>query len=103
MQPMAWGDIIALCSLVVAAVVAVASAVRGVRSDSERDQGVRDRLDAIGRTTTDTQQLLREMDRKLDDHGQRIARLEERQDALDRRVASVEQDVKALRRQDGVM
>ena len=103
MQTMAWGDIIALCSLAVAAIVAVASALRGMRGESERDQVVRDKLDVIGHTVTDTQQLLREMDRKLDDHGQRIARLEERQGALDRRVASVEQDVRALRRQDEVM
>lgn len=92
--PATFGELVSLLSLIVAALVAVSSAVaagrRGASTDSAREQRMSDQLDHISQMCSETRQDVKEMNRKLDDHGSRITRLEEQCTTLFSRVERLE-------------
>lgn len=90
MQALNFAELVTLGSLLVAFSALVLNASKSARADHERDQAVRDKLEQIKDNTEETRRMLREVDRKIDDHGTRIARLEERTDTLFQRVDRVE-------------
>lgn len=97
MGPQSFGEWVTLGSLLVAVIALVGTQARTVRSEHERDQGVRDKLDSIKEAVDRTQRTLERMDGKLDDHGTRLARVEEQISTLFSRVKRLEDDQDANR------
>ena len=97
MGPQSFGEWVTLGSLLVAAMALVGTQARTARSEHERDQGVRDKLDSIKEAVDRTQRTLERMDGKLDDHGTRLARVEEQISTLFSRVKRLEDDQDANR------
>lgn len=92
MGPQSFGEWVTLGSLLVAVMALVGTQARTARSEHERDQGVRDKLDSIEKTGERTYAQVERITQKLDDHGVRIARIEERVDTLFRRVERIEDE-----------
>ena len=88
--------LIALGSLLVAALALAASTLRSYASDTREGQMVSDRLDSIAEAVTHLTAIVEGMDGKLDTHADSIARVQEQVKALASRVDSVEDRVRAL-------
>ena len=84
-------QLIALSSVILAAIVAVTSNARRAKADSMERQAAADKLDEIGRGVAETRAAVERLDAKLDLHADRIARAEQRLDEHERRLNSVEQ------------
>lgn len=72
MNPLQTSDMIALGSLLIAAVALVGSFVGKMRDSSARDQLVNDKLDRNNEMARETRDTVRDMSEKLDNHGQSI-------------------------------
>lgn len=83
-------DIVAVLSLLLAALVFAVGQRKDGRANAAQDQLVRDKLDRNNELARDTRDTVREMSRKLDDHGERIVRVEQRVDALEQRADRIE-------------
>ena len=83
-------QLIALSSVVLAAIVAIASFAKSSKADSMERQAAADKLDEIGRGVADTRAAVERMDAKLDSHADRITRVEVRLEEHDRRLQAVE-------------
>lgn len=86
-------DIIALGSLVVAAIALLSSRVKDTKADAARHQLVDDKLDRNNELARETRDTVRDMSKKLDDHAVRLTKAEERIDTLFRRVGRIEQNI----------
>ncbi len=90
LSALTFDQLIALSSLVLAAIVAVTSFAKGAKADSMERQAAADKLDEIGRGVADTRAAVERLDAKLDLHADRIARAEERIKDHERRIRNVE-------------
>lgn len=86
-------EIIALGSLVVAAIALLSSRVKDTKADAARHQLVDDKLDRNNELARETRDTVRDMSKKLDDHAVRLTKAEERIDTLFRRVGRIEQNI----------
>lgn len=95
--PINLDQLIALCSLTVAAIVALVNYRRGhkvdeqaLREEAQRRQRISDKLDTIGNSVEDTRNMVRTLDAKLEQHGTQITRLEMKVDEQERRITKLE-------------
>lgn len=92
MNPLQTSDMIALGSLLIAAFALVGSFVGKTRDSSARDQLVNDKLDRNNEMARETRDTVRDMSKKLDDHGQSIVQHTEQ-------IATLFSDVKRIESQ----
>lgn len=85
-MPLSYGDVLALLTLTLSCVVFATSKRKDDRVQAAHDQLVSDKLDRSLELARDTRDTVRDMSRKLDDHGERITRVEQRVTALEDRV-----------------
>ena len=90
MNPIQASDAIAALSLALALVVFLVSQRKDGRAAAARDQLLYDKLDSNNEMARETRDTVREMSRKLDDHGQLLARHTEQIQALSDRVDRIE-------------
>lgn len=90
LNPLTFDQLISLASVILAAIVAIASFARGAKADSMERQAAADKLDEIGRGVAETRAVVERLDGKLDSHADRIARAEVRLDEHERRLKTVE-------------
>lgn len=90
MTPLTFDQLISLASVILAAIVAVASFAKSAKTDSMERQSAADKLDEIGRGVAETRAVVERLDGKLDSHADRIARAEVRLDEHERRLKTVE-------------
>ena len=83
MQP---GDIVAMLSLLLSCLIFAASQRKDSRAAAAHDQLINDKLDRNNEMSRETRDAVRDMTRKLDDHGERITRVEQRVSALEDRA-----------------
>lgn len=95
MGPIQTSDAIAALSLVLALVVFLVSQRKDGRANAARDQLIADKLDRNTELARETRDTVREMSRKLDDHGQTLARHSEQITTLARRLDRVERAIDA--------
>lgn len=86
-------EIIALGSLVVAAIALLSSRVKDTKADAARHQLVDDKLDRNNELARETRDAVRDIERKLDDHAQRLVKVEADIDTLYRRVGRIEKNI----------
>lgn len=80
------GDLIPFFSLALSLVIFVASMRKDSQANAAHDQLISDKLDHINEMSRETRDAVRDMTRKLDDHGERITRVEQRVAALEDRA-----------------
>ena len=83
LNPLTYDQLISLASVILAAIVAIASFAKGAKADSMERQAAADKLDEIGRGVAETRAAVERLDGKLDRHADRIARAEVRLDEHD--------------------
>ena len=80
------GDIVAILSLLLSCLIFAASQRKDSRAAAAHDQLINDKLDRNNEMSRETRDAVRDMARKLDDHGERITRVEQRVSALEDRA-----------------
>lgn len=95
--PINLDQLIAMSSLLVAAIVAIANSKRNskanidmLRKEAERQQRISDKLAAIGSSVDETRAMVQLIDNKLEQHGTQITRLEAKVDEQERRITVLE-------------
>ena len=85
-MPWQTGDVVAILSLLLSCLIFAASQRKDSRADAAHDQLINDKLDRNNEMSRETRDAVRDMARKLDDHGERITRVEQRVAALEDRA-----------------
>lgn len=85
-MPWQTGDIVAVLSLLLSCLIFAASQRKDSRAAAAHDQLINDKLDRNNEMSRETRDAVRDMARKLDDHGERITRVEQRVSALEDRA-----------------
>lgn len=95
--PINLDQLIAMSSLLVAAIVAIANSKRNskanvdmLRKEAERQQRISDKLATIGSSVDETRAMVQLIDNKLEQHGTQITRLEAKVDEQERRITVLE-------------
>lgn len=71
-----WSEIISLAAVVISFATILMSMKARSAADSKSDQQVLDKLDSLESTTKETNQDVKMINRKIDDHAERLATLE---------------------------
>ena len=77
-MPWQTGDVVAILSLLLSCLIFAASQRKDSRAAAAHDQLINDKLDRNNEMSRETRDAVRDMARKLDDHGERITRVEQR-------------------------
>ena len=85
-MPWQTGDVVAMLSLLLSCLIFAASPRKDSRAAAAHDQLINDKLDRNNEMSRETRDAVRDMARKLDDHGERITRVEQRVAALEDRA-----------------
>ncbi len=85
-MPWQTGDVVAILSLLLSCLIFAASQRKDSRAAAAHDQLINDKLDRNNEMSRETRDAVRDMARKLDDHGERITRVEQRVSALEDRA-----------------
>lgn len=85
-MPWQTGDVVAMLSLLLSCLIFAASQRKDSRAAAAHDQLINDKLDRNNEMSRETRDAVRDMTRKLDDHGERITRVEQRVSALEDRA-----------------
>ena len=85
-MPWQTGDIVVILSLLLSCLIFAASQRKDSRAAAAHDQLINDKLDRNNEMSRETRDAVRDMTRKLDDHGERITRVEQRVAALEDRA-----------------
>ena len=85
-MPWQTGDVVAILSLLLSCLIFAASHRKDSRAAAAHDQLINDKLDRNNEMSRETRDAVRDMARKLDDHGERITRVEQRVAALEDRA-----------------
>ena len=85
-MPWQTGDVVAILSLLLSCLFFAASQRKDSRAAAAHDQLINDKLDRNNEMSRETRDAVRDMARKLDDHGERITRVEQRVAALEDRA-----------------
>lgn len=85
-MPWQTGDVVAMLSLLLSCLIFAASQRKDSRAAAAHDQLINDKLDRNNEMSRETRDAVRDMARKLDDHGERITRVEQRVAALEDRA-----------------
>lgn len=95
--PINLDQLIAMSSLLVAAIVAIANSKRNskanvdmLRKEAERQQRISDKLATISSSVDETRAMVQRIDNKLEQHGTQITRLEAKVDEQERRITVLE-------------
>ena len=84
-MPWQTGDVVAILSLLLSCLIFAASQRKDSRAAAAHDQLINDKLDRNNEMSRETRDAVRDMARKLDDHGERLTRVEQRVAALEDR------------------
>ena len=85
-MPWQTGDVVAILSRLLSCLIFAASQRKDSRAAAAHDQLINDKLDRNNEMSRETRDAVRDMARKLDDHGERITRVEQRVAALEDRA-----------------
>ena len=85
-MPWQTGDVVAILSLLLSCLIFAASQRKDSRAAAAHDHLINDKLDRNNEMSRETRDAVRDMARKLDDHGERITRVEQRVAALEDRA-----------------
>lgn len=83
-------DILPYLSAIVAALALMYTLLKDRKGDVSSSQAIRDKLDYISDNTRDTREDVRALDRKLDNHAERLTKIEMKVKEHDKRIDNME-------------
>ena len=86
-----WGELISLLAVVISFATICISLFSRSKSETQNEQKMFDKLDRLNEVTRETNETVKAMSAKIDDHTERLARLESDRDTLYKRVKRIEE------------
>lgn len=87
---MEFSQLVALCSLIVAAIALIVSFIERGKAAVSRDQQIVDKLDNQTEMVSEVKTTVDKLDGKMDNHSERIAKIESEQGNIYRRLDTLE-------------
>ena len=85
-----WGELISLVAVVISFSTICISALSRSKNETKSEQRLIDKLDSLSDIAKETSSEVKSINRKIDDHAERLAHLESNMDSVFRRIKRVE-------------
>ena len=85
-----WGELISLVAVVISFATICISALSRSKNASKSEQRLIDKLDSLSDIAKETSSEVKSINKKIDDHAERLAHLESNMDSVFRRIKRVE-------------
>lgn len=85
-----WGELISLVAVVISFSTICISALSRSKNESKSEQRLIDKLDSLSDIAKETSSEVKSINKKIDDHAERLAHLESNMDSVFRRIKRVE-------------
>lgn len=85
-----WAELISLLAVIISLVTVCVNLFGRSKADTKNEQRMFDKLDQLSETSKETNNTVKAMNRKIDDHAERLARLESDNAAVFRRLKRIE-------------
>lgn len=86
-----WGELISLIAVIISFVTIYTSINSRTKADIRHEQATSDKLDRLFDMSKETNETVKSMNKKIDDHAERLARLESDNEAVFRRLKRIEE------------
>lgn len=85
-----WGELISLIAVVISfATISISLSSRS-KTETQNEQKMFDKLDRLNDVTRETNETVKQMSAKIDDHTERLAHLESDRDTIYKRIERIE-------------
>ena len=85
-----WGELISLIAVIISFVTICISSLSRSKNESKSEQRLIDKLDSLSDIAKETSSEVKLINKKIDDHAERLAHLESNMDSVFRRIKRVE-------------
>lgn len=85
-----WGELISLVAVAISFATICISALSRSKNESKSEQRLIDKLDSLSDIAKETSSEVKSINKKIDDHAERLAHLESNMDSVFRRIKRVE-------------
>lgn len=85
-----WGELISLIAVIISFVTICISSLSRSKNESKSEQRLIDKLDSLSDIAKETSSEVKSINKKIDDHAERLAHLESNMDSVFRRIKRVE-------------
>lgn len=86
-----WGEFISLISVCIAFATICISLFGRSKSETQNEQKMFDKIDHLSEISRETNETVKAMNAKIDNHAERLARLESDKDTIFRRLKRIEE------------
>lgn len=86
-----WGELISLLAVVISFVTICITLYSRSKTDTQNEQKMFDKLDRLSEISRETNETVKQMNVKVNDHSQRLARLESNEESVFRRLKRIEE------------
>lgn len=86
-----WGELISLIAVIISFVTICVSLYSRSKTDTRNEQKMFDKLDRLSEMSRETNETVKQMSVKIDDHSERLARLESNEQTVFRRLKRIEE------------
>lgn len=90
-DPFGWGELISLIAVILSLVTISINIFGRSKVDTKNEQKMFDKLDRLSEVSRETNETVKAMNAKVDDHAERLARLESDNESIFRRLKRIEE------------
>lgn len=85
-----WGELFSLLAVIISCITISINIFGRSKTETKNEQWMRDKLDQLTDMSKDTNETVKAMNTKIDDHAERLARLESDNETIFRRLKRIE-------------
>lgn len=85
-----WGELTSLIAVIISFATICISSLSRSKNESKNEQRLIDKLDSLSDIAKETSSEVKSINKKIDDHAERLAHLESNMDSVFRRIKRVE-------------
>lgn len=86
-----WGELFSLLAVIISCITISINIFGRSKTETRNEQWMRDKLDQLTDMSKDTNETVKSMNTKIDNHAERLARLESDKDTIFRRLKRIEE------------
>lgn len=86
-----WGELFSLLAVIISCITVCVSLLTKSKNETRSEQQILDKLDQLSDTSRETNDTVKAMNAKIDDHSERLARLESDNVSVFRRLKRIEE------------
>lgn len=90
-DPFGWGELFSLLAVVVSCVTICINIFGRSKSETQNEQKMFDKIDHLSEISRETNETVKAMNAKIDNHAERLAKLESDKDTIFRRLKRIEE------------